>query len=125
MVPLAKPIVQELFAKMSKEQIIDIAKHVGRNEVQNAAIFMKGGKIELDSFLSWFESRMKNSSIQISHEFDKKSRIHIYIIKHDICENWSLYFKEILEYIFNMVLDKRIEITIASHSMLTFRFRED
>jgi hypothetical protein len=124
MVPLAKPVVQELFTKMSKEQILDMAMRLGKSEVQNAAIFMKGGRIDLDSFLSWFENRMRNSSIQMSHIFDEKSRIHTYVMKHDICENWSLYFKEILQYIFNEVLGKRIDIS-TSYSMLTFKFKQD
>lgn len=124
LVPLSKPVVEELFTKMSKEQIIDMARHVGKSELQNAAMFMKGGKIDLDSFLSWFENRMKNSSIQMSHVFDEKDRTHIYIMKHDICENWSLYFKEILLYIFNELFGKRVDIT-ASYNMLTFRFKQE
>ena len=64
MVPLSKPVIEELFTKMSKEQIVDIATRVGRNEMQNAAMFMKGGKMDLGSFLSWFENRMKNSSVR-------------------------------------------------------------
>ena len=124
MVSFTKETARELFTKMSKEQIIDMAKRVGTKEYQNAAIFITGGKMDLGSFLSWFENRMKNSSIQLSHVFDEKSRIHTYIVKHDICENWSLYFKEILVYIFDNVLDMPIEITIASRSMLAFRFRE-
>jgi HicB family len=124
MVPLAKPVVEELFTKMSKEQLTDIAMRVGKYELQNAAMFMKGGKMDLDSFLSWFENRMKNSSIQMSHTFNEKDRTHSYIMKHDICENWSLYFKEILLYIFNEVFGKRVDIT-TSYTMLTFKFKED
>jgi HicB-like protein involved in pilus formation len=124
MVPLSKPVVEELFTKMSKEQIIDIAMRVGRNEMQNAAMFMKGGKIDLDSFLSYFENRLKNSSIQMNHTFDNSSRTHVYIIKHDICENWSLYFKEMLLYIFNEVLGKTVDIN-TSYNMLTFKFKQE
>jgi hypothetical protein len=121
MVPIAKPIVEELFTKMSEEQITDIAMRVGKNEVQNAALFMKGGKLDLESFLSWFESRMKNSSIQINHTYDPNNRTYTYVMKHDICENWSLYFKTILEYIFNEVLGKRVYFN-TSNTMLTFKF---
>jgi hypothetical protein len=124
MVPLSKPVVQELFTKMSKEQIIDMAMHVGKSELQNAAMFMKGGKIDLDSFLSWFENRMKNSSIQVSHTFDDSNRTHMYIIKHDICENWSLYIKEILLYIFHEIYRKRVDIN-TSYKMLTFRYKQE
>lgn len=123
-VPILKPVVEELFTKMSKEQIIDIAANAGKSEVQNAVYFMKG-KIDLESFLSWFENRMKNSSIQLSHTFDPNNgRIHTYVIKHDICENWSLYLGEILQYIFNDVLEKKVEISISS-TMITFKFKEE
>ena len=122
-VPILKPVVKELFSKMTKEQIIEMAANTGKEEIQNAVYFMKGN-IDLDSFLSWFENRMKNSSIQVSHTFNRNSRMHTYIIKHDISENWSLYLKEIIGYIFNNVLQKRVEISQSS-SMLVFKFKED
>src|ERR687885_2367209 len=117
-VPILKPVVEELFTKMSKEQITQIAANTGKEEVQNAVYFMKG-KIDLDSFLSWLENRMKNSSIQVSHTFDINNRMHTYVIKHDICENWSLYLEQIIEYIFNEVLERRVEVSI-SNTTLTF-----
>ena len=122
-VPILKPVVKELFTKISKEQIIQIAAKTGKDEVQNAIYFMKG-KVDLDSFLSWLENRIKNSSIHMSHTFDRNSRIHTYIIKHDICENWSLYLREIVEYIFNNVLQKKVEVSL-SPSMLAFKFKEE
>ena len=122
-VPILKPVVQELFTKMTKEQIVEIAGNTGKDEVQNTVYFMKG-KIDLNSFLSWFENRMKNSSIQLSRTFDPNSRIHTYIVKHDICENWSFYLKEIIEYVFNNVFQKKVEISM-SYSMLAFKFTED
>lgn len=122
-VPILKPVVKDLFSKMTKEQIIEMGANTGKDEVQNAIYFMKGN-IDLDSFLSWFENRMKNSSIQVSHTFDRNGRIHTYVIKHDICENWSYYLKEIIVYIFNNVLQKQVEVSISS-SMLAFKFKED
>ncbi len=105
------------------QKIIELAANTGKDEVQNAIYFMKGN-IDLDSFLSWFENRMKNSSIQVSHTFDRNGRIHTYVIKHDICENWSYYLKEIIAYIFNNALQKQVEVSISS-SMLAFKFKED
>jgi HicB family len=122
-VPILKPVVEQLFSKMTEEQIIEMAAKTGRDEVQNAVYFMKGN-IDLNSFLSWFENRMKNSSIQVSHTFERTSRIHTYVVKHDISENWSLYLKEIIEHIFNNVLQKRVEISLSS-SMLAFKFKEE
>ena len=124
MVSFTKETARELFTKMSKEQIIDMAKRVGTKEYQNAAIFITGGKIDLGSFLSWFENRMKNSSIQISHTFNPNTRTHTYVIKHDISINWSLYLKIILERTFEDIIGKQIDVNMSYH-MLTFKFKED
>ena len=67
---------------------------------------------------------MKNSSIQVNHTFDRPSMTHTYVIKHDICENWSLYLKQIIEYVFNDVFQKKVELSESS-SMLTFKFNEE
>ena len=122
-VPILKPVVKQLFSKMTKEQIIEMAANTGKEEVQNAVYFMKG-KIDLESFLSWLENRMKNSSIQVSHTFDRHIMHHTYVIKHDICENWSLYLRQIIDYVFNNVFQKKVELS-ASSSMLVFRFKEE
>ncbi|HEY6882552.1 MAG TPA: hypothetical protein VI278_00770 [Nitrososphaeraceae archaeon] len=108
---------------MSKEKILQIAKNTANEESENSIYFMKG-RMELSSFLSWFENRMKNSSIQVNHTFDKDSKIHTYVVKHDICENWSLYLKQLIEHIFNHVLEKKVEVS-TSYTMLTFKFKQD
>ena len=82
---ILKPVVKEVFANMSKEQIAQIAEKTAKEESENSIYFMKGS-IDLDSFLSWFEARMKNSSIEISHMFDDNTGVHTYVVKHDICE---------------------------------------
>jgi hypothetical protein len=103
--PIPKPILAALFEDMTKEEIIDLATNIGKNAVRDIALFMKG-KIDLDSFLSWFESRMKNSFIITRTEEER--RVHKYMIKHDLGENWSLYQKTVLELIFNEVLKKPV-----------------
>ena len=120
-VPLLKPVVKEIFNKMSKEQVTQIA-NIGKEEGTNALYFMKG-RIDLDCFLSWFEDRMKNSSIEVRNTFDHTSRMHTYVVKHDICENWSLYLKEIIEHIFKEILERKVDTT-ALQSTLTFKFKQ-
>jgi hypothetical protein len=77
--------VEDLFTAINEEQITKIAANSGKEEFENSIYFMKG-KMDLESFLSWFEDRMKNSSMQVSHTFDRSSRTHSYIVKHDICK---------------------------------------
>jgi hypothetical protein len=121
MIPISKPVVIELFRNLNKDEIIDIATRVGKSAIFDIALFMKS-KLDVDSFLTWLEVRMKSSSIEISH-VTKSNNIHTYIIKHDICENWSLYQKTILELIFNEVLRKDVNIN-TSETTLTIRLEK-
>lgn len=120
MIPIAKPIVIELFNKMSKEETTHMALNIGKNAVHDIALFMKN-KMDLNSFLSWLEARMKSSSIEINHSIEND--LHIYMMKHDLGENWSLYHKVVLEVMFNEVFGKAIDITI-SKTTIRFKFRE-
>jgi hypothetical protein len=120
---LPKPIVREFFTKTDKEDVIQIASTIGKEVLLNNVNFMKG-KVDVESFLSWFKVRMKNSSIETSHVFDAGTRIHTYVVKHDICENWSLYLKLLIEHIFSQVLEKKVEVSM-SYTTLTFKFKQD
>lgn len=118
MISLLKPVAVEFFKKMSKEEIIEVATGMGKNATSDAALFMKG-RMDLDSFLSWLEVRMRNSSFEISHNFEGNT--HTYILKHDLGENYSLFQKTVLELIFNDVLGKHIDCSF-SNMILSFRF---
>ena len=120
MIPIAKPIVIELFGKMKKDEVTDMAIRIGKNTVHDIALFMKG-EIDLESFLSWLETRMKASSIEINHKIENDT--HTIILKHDLGENWSLYHKTVLELIFSEVLDKNINFEYNT-GMISFKFTE-
>jgi hypothetical protein len=113
MIPLSKPILIELFKDLRKDEVIDIATNIGKIAIYNIAIFMNV-KMDIDSFMAWFEARMKNSSIGVSHIVHDK--IHSYTIKHDICFNWSLYHKALLEVIFGELYKKEVDIQTSEAS---------
>jgi hypothetical protein len=121
MIPIARPLVSALFEHMEEKEIVDIARKVGKNAVHDIALFMKS-RMDLQSFLSWFEMRIKTSSIEFSHNRLENGR-HIFVIKHDLGYNWSLYHKSILELIFNEILQKRIDVTMTPTTM-TLAFDE-
>jgi hypothetical protein len=125
MIPLAKPMIVEFFQKASHEEIVEMAKRIGKNMVKEIALFMKG-RIDVNTFLTWFETRMKTSSIEITHHRLKNNdnKYSSYIIKHDLGENWSLYHKTILESIFNDVLGKHIDNMVISPTMISFVFED-
>lgn len=121
MVPISKPIIVELFGRMTKDQVVELANRIGKNVVRDTALFMQGGDISLNSFISWFEARMRASSVEINHNI--KNNIHTFIIKHDLGENWSLYHSIVLDLIFKEVLAKKVDFDY-NVSMISFKFTE-
>jgi hypothetical protein len=76
--PLAKPMVAELLANMSKDEITNFAKNVAKTTVQDILLMMRG-KIDLDSFLSWFETLIKMHLLRLSIQW-KAMIAHIDIL---------------------------------------------
>ena len=114
--PLAKPIVAELLANMSKDEITNFAKNVAKSAVQDILLVMKG-KIDLDSFLSWFETLMKKAFIEIIHTVEDNDITHRYTVKHNLGENWALLIKSLLQIIFNDMLGISIDIINLSNKI--------
>ena len=118
MIPLPKPVAKELFQRLGREDIIKMAKGVAKSAVYDIALFMKGGKMDPDLFVSWFLSRMKNcSEITETNVGEENSESRTYIIKHDLGENWSLYHKALLESIFNDMLARPIQINTTGATL--------
>ena len=83
MIPIAKPIVIELFKKMSKEEISSMAVNIGKDVVHDIALFMKN-RMDLESFLSWFETRMASSLTETNQTI--QDGYHVYVLKHELGE---------------------------------------
>jgi len=120
LIPIAKPIVVQLFSKMSKEDISIMAKEIGKDVVHDIALFMKN-KMDLDSFLSWFETRMASSLTETNHTI--QDGYHVYVLKHELGENWSLYHKIVIELMFNEIFNKTVNVTVSS-TTIRFRFKD-
>ena len=41
-IPVAKPVVVQMFQKMNKDEIEDMAIKVGKNAIEDMVLFMKG-----------------------------------------------------------------------------------
>lgn len=115
-----KHVFVQVFGKLKQKEIVDLATKIGKDEVKNIALFMKG-KIDLQSFLAWFELRMVNSAVQVSHIHE--DRFHKYVMKHELGKNWSIYHKTILELIFSEVFNQKIDVKIDK-TMISFEFSE-
>lgn len=116
-----KQVFVHIFGKLSQKEIVDVAIRVGKDEVKNMALFMKG-RIDIQSFLAWFELRMINSAVQVSHVHEDDG-FHRYVMKHELGKNWSIYHKTILELIFEEVFNKKMDVKIDK-TMISFEFSE-
>jgi hypothetical protein len=63
------------------------------------------------SVLSLLEEYAKMSGINL--EYQIKGRKYIFVIKHELGENWSLFMKELLTLIFEKLAKVRVETNIT------------
>jgi hypothetical protein len=120
-IPIPKPIVVQIFQKMDKDEIQNLATGIGKNGIEDMRLFTRGDSIDLDSFLNWFETYMKKCSVIVNHI--SESNKDKYIMKHGLGENWSLYIKTILEIISKKLVERSVNIEIYSNSILIFEIR--
>lgn len=110
-VPLYRPVALELFKRLRREEMINLALDVGKKAVYDIALFMKGN-IDRNSFVEWLLSRMRNSSASVTlKNTNDIVGLKTYIIKHDMGVNWSFYHKAIIESIFMDILKEQIQLT--------------
>jgi hypothetical protein len=119
-VPVTTPVLMEFLNRMTREEIENIAKTVGKNTVEEITLLVKK-RLDVDSFVSWYLERMKSCSVI---EEDNDNETHkMYILSHELGYNWSLLHKTILESVFSQKLNVPLETQI-SNGTLAFRFRK-
>ncbi len=114
-IPLSGPVARELFEGMDRDTVARLALSTGKGAVMDLILSM-GCDIDSGSVITWFLSRMRNSSAYVSSKrTNDGSQIHV--IKHDMGENWSLYHKAVVESIYEE-MQKPIHITATKSSLI-------
>jgi hypothetical protein len=128
MMPVPKVILSSLIDKaisIAKSNEIkdieryrdDIIKQVAQMAfglMKDSVLFMKK-QYNLWVVLAVLEEYMKVSGIKAEHRTEG-SRKHIFIIQHELGENWSLFTKELLALIFQNLANVRAEINTTSNT---------
>jgi predicted HicB family RNase H-like nuclease len=132
MMPVPKQILSSLI-----EMTIDIARQSGivkddndleiyRNKVvketakiafglmKDAVLFMKKN-YNLWTVLSVLQEYMKVSGINSDHRIES-GRKHVFVIKHELGENWSVFTRELLALIFEQLANVRAEVKITPNT---------
>ena len=96
-----------------RDEIIKQAADVAFNILKDSVLYMKKN-YNLWTVLSMLQEYMKVSGINADHVI--QGRKHIFVIKHELGENWSLFTQELLKMIFERLAKVRIETNITPNT---------
>jgi hypothetical protein len=94
-----------------RDKIIKNAAETAFNVIKDSVLFMKK-KYNLWTVLEVLQEYMKVSGIMSDHRIEPGRR-HVFIIQHELGENWSLFAKELLYKIFAELAEVRAEINMT------------
>ncbi|MEW6604722.1 MAG: hypothetical protein AB1351_08555 [Thermoproteota archaeon] len=97
-----------------RDEIIKQAAQLAFGLMKDSVLFMKR-QYNLWVVLAVLEEYMKVSGIKADHKIEG-SRKHVFIIQHELGENWSLFTKELLTLIFQSLANVRADISVTSNT---------
>jgi hypothetical protein len=99
-----------------RDDIIKQAAELAFTLMKDSVLFMKK-QFNLWVVLSVLEEYMKVSGIKSDHKLEG-SRKHVFIIQHELGENWSLFTKELLALIFEKLANVKAEINVTPNTTI-------
>jgi hypothetical protein len=97
-----------------RDEIIKQAALLAFGLMKDSVLFMKR-QYNLWVVLAVLEEYMKVSGIKADHKIEG-SRKHVFVIQHELGENWSLFTKELLALIFQNLANVRADISTTSNT---------
>jgi hypothetical protein len=97
-----------------RDQVIKEAASTAHSLMKDAVLFMRKD-YNLWTVLSVLQEYMKVSGINSDHQIES-GRKHIFVIKHELGQNWSLFTKELLTQIFESLAQARAEFRITPNT---------
>ena len=97
-----------------RDQVIKEAASTAYNLMKDAVLFMRKD-YNLWTVLSVLQEYMKVSGINSDHRIEG-GRKHVFVIKHELGQNWSLFTKELLAQIFESLAQVRAEFRITPNT---------
>jgi hypothetical protein len=99
-----------------RDEIIKESAETAFALMKDSVLFMKR-QYNLWVVLSVLEEYMKVSGIKADHRLEG-SRKHVFIIQHELGENWSLFTKELLALIFQNLANVKAEFSVTSNTTI-------
>lgn len=99
-----------------RDEIIKEAAELAFTLMKDSVLFMKK-QYNLWVVLSVLEEYLKVSGIKSDHKLEG-SRKHVFIIQHELGENWSLFTKDLLALIFEKLANVKAEINVTPNTTI-------
>jgi hypothetical protein len=99
-----------------KSEILKQAAKIAFDLMKDSVLFMKK-QYNLWVVLSVLEEYMKVSSIKADHRIEGSGR-HVFVVQHELGENWSLFTKELFSMIFENLASVRAEISVTPNTTI-------
>jgi hypothetical protein len=97
-----------------RDELIKQASELAFSLIKDSVLFMKK-HYNLEVVLSVLKEYMEASGIKADHKVEGP-RTHVFIIQHDLGENWSLFAKELLALIFENLANTKPEIDMTPNT---------
>jgi hypothetical protein len=110
-VDMAKNGIKEEDIGPFRDRIIKQAAEIAFSIMKDAVFFMKK-QYNLWVVLAVLQEYMKVSGINSDHRIEG-GRKHIFVIQHELGENWSLFTKELLKLIFENLAKVKAEVNVT------------
>jgi hypothetical protein len=92
-----------------RDKIVKNAVEIAFSLMKDSVLFMKK-KYTLWTVLAVLQEYMKISGIMADHTIEAGNK-HVFVIQHELGENWSIFAKELLSLIFMTLADVRADIS--------------
>ena len=99
-----------------RDEIIKEAAKMAFDLMKDSVLFMKN-KYNLWVVLAVLQEYMKVSGIKSDHRMEGSGK-HIFVIQHELGENWSLFTKELLNLIFENLANVKAEISVTRNTAI-------
>jgi hypothetical protein len=99
-----------------RSEIVKEAAQIAFGLIKDSVLFMKK-QYNLWVVLSVLEEYMKVSGINADHRLEG-SRKHVFVLQHELGENWSLFTKELLSLIFEKLANVKAEISVTPNTTI-------
>jgi hypothetical protein len=100
----------------TRDEIIREAAEIAFGLMKDSILFMKK-QYNLWVVLSVLEEYMRVSGIKSDHKIEGGGK-HVFIIQHELGENWSLFTKDLLKLIFESLAKVRIECNVTPNTAI-------